>query len=207
MSETQQEPSIYNAMGGARGLLDTGLPGIVFVAVFVLARDMQPALWAAIGVGALLFVARLLRRETLQHALAGFVGVGIAAYIAHRTGRPENFFLPSLLLNGGYLVAFAVSLVVRWPLLGLLLGPMFGEGLAWRRDPRRRRAYSQASLVWLGMFGVRLAILVPLYLSAQLVALGAARLALGYPLYLFVLWMSYLILRQSRAVRPQEAPS
>lgn len=207
MSEhNQAEPSVYSAMGGARGLLDTGLPGVVFVAVYVtVGGSLMPAVWAAVGVGAALFVARLWRRETLQHAFAGFVGVGIAAFIAQWTGRPENFFLPSLLINGGYLVAFLISLLVRWPLLGVLLGPMFGEGLAWRREPARRRAYTRASLVWLAMFAVRLGVLVPLYLSAQLVALGVARLAMGYPLYLLVVWMSFLILRQSRAVRPQHA--
>lgn len=202
------QPSVYSAMGGARGLLDTGMPGVVFVATYVISGGwLMPALWAAVGVGAVLFVARLVRRETLQHALAGFVGVGVAAFIAHRTGRPEDFFLPSLFVNGGYLVAFLVSLAVRWPLLGVLLGPMFGEGLGWRRDPARRRAYSLATLVWSAMFVVRLGVLVPLYLSAQLVALGVARLALGYPLYLLVVWMSFLILRQNKAVRQQQAAS
>ncbi|MQA83626.1 MAG: DUF3159 domain-containing protein [Streptosporangiales bacterium] len=201
----EAEPSVYSAMGGPRGLLDTGLPGIVFVMVFVLGGGLQPAVWAAVAVGAVLFLARLLRRETLQHALAGFVGVGIAAYIAHRTGRPENFFLPGLLINGGYLAAFAVSLLARWPLLGILLGPVFGEGLGWRRDPVRRRAYALASLVWVGMFVVRLGVLVPLYLTAQLVPLGVARVALGFPLYLLVLWMTFLILKQSKPVSPQQA--
>lgn len=210
MSEQETErqesgPSIYSAMGGARGLLDTGLPGVVFVATFVTSGGLlMPAVWAAVATGGVLFVARLLRRETLQHAFAGFVAVAVAAFIARQTGRPQDFFLPSLLINGGYLLAFTISLAVRWPLLGVVLGPVLGEGLGWRREPARRRAYAHASMVWIAMFAVRLAVLVPLYLSAQLIALGVARLALGFPLYLLVLWMSYLILKQSKTVRPEQ---
>lgn len=190
-----QRDILVSALGGRRGLLDSGLPGIVFVVVFT-ATSLTPALWAAVAVGAVLTVARLARRETLQHALAGFVGVAVAAFIARRTGRAEDFFLPGLFINAGYAAAYVVSILVRWPLIGVVVGPLVGEGTGWRADRRRLRAYTLCSWIWVAMFAVRLAVQLPLYLAGWVVALGVARLALGWPLFLLAGWLCYLVLRR-----------
>ena len=97
-----------------------------------------------------IFVYRLVRRDTLRHSVGGFIGVAVAAGLAVLTGKPENYFLPALGLNVAYAMAAAVSLAVRWPLIGLVLGAVFGEGTEWRRDPARRRAYTAATALWLG---------------------------------------------------------
>ncbi|CAN5618727.1 DUF3159 domain-containing protein [soil metagenome] len=191
----QERFSIADAIGGGRGLLDAGLPGIVFVTVYTVARSLTAAVWAAVGVGALLTVVRLARRETVQHALAGFVGVAFAAFIAQRTGRAENFFLPGLFINAGYALAYFVSILARWPLLGVFVGAMNGQGTAWRRDPAQLRAYTLASWVWVAMFCLRIAVQWPLYLAGALVPLGVARLAMGWPLFLVAVWISWLLLR------------
>lgn len=189
------DPSIAQALGGKRGLVDSGLPGVVFVAVFTLSRDLTLSIWCAVGSGALLAALRLVRRETLQHAVTGFLGVAIAAFIAQRTGRAENFFLPGLLINIGYAIGYAISIVVGWPLLGLMLGPVLGEGTAWRRDPARLRAYQKASVIWVGMFCLRVAVQWPLYAAGLLVPLGVARLAMGWPFFAVTIWLSWLVLR------------
>lgn len=191
----QERFSIAEAIGGGRGLLDAGLPGIVFVTVYTITRSLTAAVWGAIAAGALLTAVRLARRETVQHALAGFVGVAIAAFIAQRTGRAENFFLPGLFINAGYALAYLVSILVRWPLLGLFVGAMYGQGTAWRRDPAQLRAFTLASWVWVGMFCLRIAVQWPLYLAGALVPLGVARLAMGWPLFLLAVWISWLLLR------------
>jgi hypothetical protein len=201
----EQRDTLVRALGGRRGVLDTGLPGIVFVTVFTV-TSLSPALWAAVGVGGLLTVARLARRETLQHALAGFVGVAVAAYIAHRTGEARNFFLPGLFINAGYAAAYLLSIAFRWPVIGIVLGPLLGEGTAWRRDPPRLRAYAQATWVWVGMFLLRIAVQLPLYLAGWVVALGAARLAMGWPLFLGGAWVCYLILRRVPMATRSDAP-
>ncbi|MGH8868479.1 MAG: DUF3159 domain-containing protein [Actinomycetes bacterium] len=200
LAEAQRD-TLAQALGGRRGLLDSGLPGIVFVAVFTL-TSLTPALWAAVGVGVLLTVVRLVRRETLQHALAGFVGVAIAAFIAHRTGEARNFFLPGLFINAGYGAAYALSILVRWPLIGVVIGPLVGEGTAWRSDPARYRAYALASWVWVAMFALRLAVQLPLYLAGWVVALGVAKLAMGWPLFLMGGWVCWLILRRVPTTTP-----
>jgi hypothetical protein len=137
---------------------------------------------------------RLLRRERLRFAAAGFAGVALAAFIADRTGRAEDFFLPGLLLNAAYGGAYLVSILVRWPLLGVILGPLTGEGMRWREDPERLARYTRASWIWVGVFALRLAVQLPLYLAGAVLALGIARTAMGLPIFLVAIWLSYLVL-------------
>ena len=199
---------LVDALGGPRGLADSGLPGLAFVIAYTASdSDLGVAIWTAIGLAALLTVIRLLRRETLQFALAGLIGVGIAAFIANRTGRAEDFFLPGLLLNAGYAAAYAISIAVRWPLIGVILGPLTGEGMEWRRDPELIRLYSRASWIWVAVFLVRLAVQLPLYLSDSLVALGVAKAAMGVPIFVLALWLTFLVLRQGGAVGHKEEPA
>ena len=115
MSDPKKEPfNLYEAMGGGHGILDSSLPGLAFVIAYTATgQNLETAVWAAVAVGAVLLVARLARRETLQFAIAGFVGVAIAAFIAQKTGKAENFFLPGLLLNLGYALAYLISIAVR----------------------------------------------------------------------------------------------
>jgi hypothetical protein len=180
-------------------LVDSGLPTVVFVSVFALAgQQLQPALLAALATGAVLAVLRLVRRDSVQNVVAGFVAVGIAAWLANRTGQAEDFFVPGLLINVAYGAAYLVSIVVRWPLLGILVGLATGEGMGWRSVPYLLRAYTLASWFWVGLFGLRLAVQLPLYLTESVVALGVARVAMGWPLFLLCLWLSWLVIKRAR---------
>ena len=107
--------------------------------------------------------------------------MAIAAFIASKTGKAEDFFLPGLLLNAAYALAYLISIAIRWPLIGVILGPLGGEGMAWRKDPEQVRLYSRASWIWVGVFTARLAVQLPLYLAGALLALGIAKTAMGHP--------------------------
>ncbi len=144
-------------------------------------------------------VIRLVRRETLQFALAGFAGVALAAFVADRTGRAEDFFLPGLLLNAAYAAAYLVSIVIRWPLIGVILESIEGHGREWRKDPGKVRLYTRASWIWVGVFLTRLAVQLPLYLAGALVALGVAKAAMGVPIFAIAIWLTYLVLRSGSA--------
>lgn len=210
-----REPFRFDLMeeiGGPQGVADSSIPAIVFVAVYTLAgNEIGIAGLAAVGAGLVIAVLRLVRGEALRFALAGFVGVAVAAFIAHRTGRAEDFFLPGLLLNAGYAAGYLISILVRWPLLGVILGPALGQGMGWRRDPAALRAYSLASWIWVGVFGARLAVQLPFYLTGSVVALGIAKTAMGLPVFALGAWLSYLILKRSgfdplrRAKEPEAA--
>ena len=186
---------LERAIGGWRGMVDSGLPTVIFITVYVInARQLVPALVAAIAAGVLLAGYRLVRRERLQQVLTGFLGLAIAAGFSAWTGQAENFFLPGLITNIAYGTAFVVSILVRWPLLGLAMGYLTGDGISWRRDKRLMRTYSAASWIWVGVFFSRLAVQVPLYLAAAVELLGVARVVMGWPLFLAAAYITYRVL-------------
>lgn len=200
--DVEERIDLLDAMGGGRGIADSSLPGLAFVIGYTASgQNLEFAVWTAVAVGAAMFGVRIVRRETIQFAVAGFIGVAIAAFIAKQTGRAEDFFLPGLFFNVGYAAAYAVSIAIRWPLIGVIVGPLVGEGMEWRKDPKLVRVYTRASWLWVGMFLVRLAVQLPLYFSGDLVALGVAKTAMGVPVFAVVVWLSYLVLRKEIDLR------
>jgi Protein of unknown function (DUF3159) len=194
-----------NALGPG-AFLDAGLPLLLFTVIYAVGgRNLNLAVWWALGAGAMLAVIRLVRRDQLQNVIAGFLGLGIAAFLAMRTGRAEDVFLPGLLINVGYGLAYLVSIIVRWPLLGVFVGLVTGQGMSWRNDPVLLRAYARASALWVAMFAIRLAVQVPLYLAGeeQLGWLATARLAMGWPLFLLVAYLSWVIVRPAYQAHQQ----
>ena len=196
--EAEQRADLVSALGGPQGIADSSLPALGFVTTYTLGgNDIGMAAWVAIGIAALMAAVRIARRQTLQFALAGLFGVAIAAFVADRTGRAEDFFLPGLLLNAVYGSVFLISILIRRPLLGVILGPTLGgEGMSWRKNPQQLRVYSRASWVWVGVFATRLAVQLPFYLAGSLVALGIARTAMGLPIFALAFWLSYVILKR-----------
>lgn len=202
----RKQTDLMEALGGPQGIADSSAPALAFVITYTLnGNDLGMAAWVAIAAGAMMAGYRLYRRETLQFALAGFAGVAIAAFIADRTGRAEDFFLPGLLLNAAYALAYLISIVIRIPLLGVFLGPLTGEGMSWRQDPERVRLYTRASWIWVGVFSLRLAVQLPLYLAGAVLALGIAKTAMGLPIFLVAIWLSYLVLKEPELPHSDDA--
>ncbi|MBK9435474.1 MAG: DUF3159 domain-containing protein [Candidatus Nanopelagicales bacterium] len=205
MSQAQAHPEavlLERAIGGWRGMFDSGLPAVVFVAVYLLnGRVLQPALIAALGAGVVILVWRLIRRQPLTQVLAGFAGVAISAYVSSRTGEARDFFLWGLIVNVAYGSAFLISLAVRWPLMGVVVGAITGDPTGWRRDPELRRIFAAATWVWVLVFGGRILVQVPLYLAGWVGALGTAKIIMGWPLFLFGAYVTYRLLRPVFAQR------
>lgn len=195
---------VLNALGGKRGLLDSGLPSLVFLITYNIAHGLKDATIAALIMSALLTVLRLMRRDTLQHVLSGFVGVAVCALLARKTGHAVDFYLPGLIINVVYGSAYAIFNLIGLPILGLLLGPVLGENLAWRKVPARKSAYTRAGWLWVALFLSRLIVQYPLYKSGNINALGTARLAMGYPLFLLAAWGSWIVLRAVPSVKPEQ---
>jgi hypothetical protein len=201
------QESILAAFGGKRGLAETGLPSVVFIIVYTATTSLNSSLWSAIAVAAVLTVVRLVQRDKLQHALGGLMGVAVCAAFAKYTGQAKNFYLPGVLLNIGEGLLFSVSALVRWPIVGVVIGPITGEMTAWREHPERLRAFTFSTWLLAAMFAVRVAIEVPLYLGNQLTALGAAKVVLGYPLYLAVAFVCWRIIRKAPLPAQPATPS
>lgn len=193
--------SVVEQLGGWRGVVESGVPVGVFVVVNVVA-SLKVALWAAVGGALLIAVGRLAARRPVRFALNGLVGVLIAAALAARTGRAQDFYLPGILLGLGYGLAGLVSVLVRWPLVGVVWGFLDGSGSAWRLDRRLRHTYLWLTLVWSAVFLLRGLVQGSLYLSGHASALGVARLAMGYPLFGLALLLTLWAGRRARPVEP-----
>mgnify|MGYP000989423690 FL=1 len=188
---------LHELMGGRRGALESALPSVVFVIVYLVTSSLGWALAAALGVAAVLAALRLARREKPVRVLGGLAAVGIAAVVAARTGNAADYFLPSLLANVASALIWAVSILARCPLLGVIVGFAIGQKTGWRQDADLMRAYSNASWIWAGSFLVRAGVNTPLYLTDNLVGLGISRVLLGWPMVLGVIAASWWAIRRS----------
>ncbi len=194
---------IAAAIGGRRGLFDSGFPGLVFALAYAAGnawwpeQELRMALVAAVGTAALLAAIRVVRHEDRRQTVYGLVGVGVAALVAGSTGNAVNFYVPGLLIQAAYGLALLVSILIGWPLVGVIAGPLLGEGSTWRDDRSRRRLYTRLSWLWTLMFLVRLLVQFPLYRADAVVALGLTRLVMGWPLYLLVGFVTYAAIRRA----------
>jgi hypothetical protein len=202
MNSAEDRDKVISAFGGKKGLIDSGIPSVIFLVIFNVTKDLQSALIASIAISALLTIIRLARRDTLQHALSGFVGVLICAWFANRTGNATDLYIPKLLTNLAYGSVYLIANLVGWPVLGLMLGPILGENLLWRNHPERKRAYVQASWLWVVMFFTRIAVQYPIYRSGNVNLLGTVNLAMGYPFFIATAYGSWLIIRRVPTVKP-----
>ncbi len=199
----EDKAKVLGALGGTRGLIDSGLPSIVFLLVFNISHNLNKSAIAAIALSVIFAIARLVKRETLQHAISGLIGVAFCALLARHTGKAADFYLPGLIINAIYGLVYSIANLIGWPVLGVLLGPILGENLAWRKVPARKRAYQRAGWLWVASFASRLIVQYPLYKTNHINWLGTARLIMGTPLFLLVGWATWLILRKVPTVKPE----
>ncbi|WP_245712932.1 DUF3159 domain-containing protein [Micromonospora nigra] len=185
-------------LGGRRGAVDATLPPVAFaVGWLVTGQSVWGGVIAALATGAGVAGWRLRRGDRPRSVLVGLLAVCVAALVVLRTGRAEDFFLLQLLANAASTLAWVVSVVVRWPLLGVVVGAVLGQRARWRRDPALLRAYTRGSWVWVATYVLRVAVFLPLYLSGQVLALTVARVALSWPLVAAVLAVSWVVVRRS----------
>jgi hypothetical protein len=190
--------SLADLLGGRRGAIDASVPPLAFgVGWLVTGRSVWGGVIAALLVAAAVAGWRLRRRDRPRSVLVGLLAVCLAALIAIRTGRAADFFLLQLISNATSALAWIVSIAVRWPLLGVVVGTVLGQRGRWRRDGALLRAYSRGSWVWVSQYLIRLAVFVPLYYADQVVALVAARAALTWPLVAACLAVSWWVIRRS----------
>jgi len=191
----QDRDNVINALGGKKGLIDSGLPAVVFLVVFNINQDLRGAIWASLSLAILLAIWRLARKDTIQHSISGVIGVLICAYFANRSGNASDFYIPKLLTNLGYGTVYLIANLVGWPILGLVLGPLLGENFTWRNNPRRKKMYIKASWLWVALFFSRIAVQYPIYKSGNVNLLGTVNLAMGPPLFFAAAYGSWLIIK------------
>ena len=202
---------LATALGGWRGSVETALPTVVFVVLWTWRQDVTLAAGAALVVALVLAAVRVLQRSSLAHVAGAVFATAIAAFFAVRSGRAEAAFLPGILTNAAYLAATLVSIVARWPTVGFLVGagdPRAQEDpFGWRRDGGMVRVCTRLTWVLVGVYAVRLAIMVPLYVAAEVAWLGAAKIALGWPLWVASLAvMGWMLVAGHTPLEPGAGP-
>jgi hypothetical protein len=196
------------SVGGVRGVIESVVPYTVFSIVYAITKDLRTSILAAAAPLVVLVIWRLVVREPLTQAISGVFGIAIGAWFAHRSGRAADFFLPNILKNAGFAAVYAISILVRWPLIGVVIGPVTGEMFEWRTNRPRYAAYRSATWVWVGLFLVRLGVQIPLYVHNDPTLLGTLNgLVLGIPLFAITIWLSWLILRSVPLVKPGDPAS
>ena len=198
MSEhNQDKETVIKALGGKKGLIDSGLPAVIFLVTFNVRNNLREAIVAALSLSICLAIFRLAKKDTIQHSISGILGVLICAYFANRSGNASDFYIPKLLTNLAYGSAYLLANLVGWPLLGIVLGPLLGENFEWRKNPARKKVYTRASWIWVAMFFSRIAVQYPIYRSGNVNLLGTVNLAMGYPLFIATAYGSWMVLKNA----------
>lgn len=193
--EVPTAAALLTAIGGVRGLVESIVPGLGFVVVYTVTRDVVPSVLIPLVLAVAFVVARAVQRGPVAQALAGVFGIALSAGIALLSGRAENNFVPGLIINVASLLAMLVSIAVRWPLIGVVVGLLTNDGTGWRTDRAKRRVLVLATWLWAGLFAARLAVQVPLFLAGDVALLGTLKLVMGVPLYAGLLWVTWLLVR------------
>lgn len=196
---------ILHAIGGWRGLVESSLPAVAFLVLFTVTKELNLSLIAALAAAGVFTLIRLVQGSKLVSALTGLVGVAICAFAAYRTGNASDYFVVGFWTNGVYILAYLLSMLVRWPLMGLIFAVIRGEALTWRQNPVRLRQYMLATWIITVLMMLRLAVQVPLYFANNVEALGATRLIMGLPLYALGVWLAWRVSAPEEALNT-EAP-
>jgi hypothetical protein len=193
---------VWRAMGGWRGILESVLPGLVFIIVWTLTVDPETgqadlllSLGLSVGLAAVFTLTRLIQRGPAGAAIGGLIATGAAAALALFTGRGQDNFLWGFATNAVYGTAFLVSALIGWSLIGLAVGFLMGEGTAWRGDKRKRRVFFWLAIAWASLFALRLLVQIPLYLAGDVAALGTTKLIMGLPLFAPMVAVTWLAVR------------
>lgn len=200
-STDERQPTLLERMGGISGLVYVSVPSVAYVVANAIA-GLDAAVVVAIGVSVGLILLRVLRKEPIQPAVSGLLGVLVAALIAVYTGSAEGYFLPGIWASLAMAVVFAVSVLVRRPLVGVVWNLLASTGerrQPWHADKVALRAFDVATLAFVAVCASRFLVQDWLYDAGSTGWLAFARIAMGYPLLALALLVTYWASRRAKA--------
>ncbi len=205
---------LSRALGGRRGMVEAALPTVTFTFTYVATKELRIAIIASLTLALTLFAVRLVQRSSVQYVANALVGIGIGClfvWLGGRNGGDESqqalaYFLPGLIYNAGYGAAMVLSILVRWPVVGLIVAGVAEDPVAWRNDPQVVRLCSQLTWVLVVPCLLRLVVQGPIYLGGRsaddadpyVTALGVTKVAMGWPLQVAALTVMVWLLTRNR---------
>lgn len=216
---------LADALGGLRGTIEAAVPTALFTLTFVITHDLRTALIVSVASAAVLLVVRLIQRSTPKFVLNAFFGIGLGALFAWRSARQGGsasdqalaYFLPGLIYNAGYAVAMVLSIIVRWPLVGFIVGSVADPEapFKWRADKAMVRLCGRLTAVLAAPCVIRVLAQGPIYLAgrhggmsgdAAVGLLGTTKLLMGWPLQIAALvLMGWMLTRNRTPITPADA--
>lgn len=173
---------LAEALGGRRGIVESAVPTIAFTLLYVITHELRLALTVSIAITVGLLIVRVMQRSSVQFVVNALFGIGIAAVFAARSGEARDVFLPGILYNAGYAALFVFSIVVRWPIVGFMIGGITGEPTEWHRDPALVKLCSRLTWLFAAPCIIRVLVQYPLWVGDHVALLGTAKIFLGWPL-------------------------
>jgi|SRR3954447_3534775 hypothetical protein len=189
------------ALGGVRGIVESAVPTLGFTVSWITTHELKLSLVVSAGLALVLLAARVMQRTTVQFVFNSLFGIAVAAVFALRSGRAEDAFLPGLIYNAAYAVALSFSALIRWPLVGFMIGAVTGDPTSWRQDRQLLSLCTKLTWILAAPCVVRVLVQYPLWAAHQAGWLGVAKLAMGWPLQLATLAaMAWLLNRDSTPI-------
>ena len=176
---------------GESNLADTLIPTLAFLIVNGV-LGFEHAMWASLVMAVIITAVRLRRRQPLRYAVGGVVSVLSAIVLSRLLGRAEGYFLPAIANGALVFIVTLASVLVRRPLVA------WTSHLArrWPRDwywhPRVRPAYSEVTLLWAVIFGLRLWGQILLFRAEEPERFAVFTTLGGWPTTIVLLVVSYL---------------
>ncbi len=189
---------LSETLGGVRGMLESAVPFVAFTIAWVVGRQLYPALGAALGAALILGIIRLAQHQSLKFVAQAVIPTAIAALVATRTGRAQDIFLPGILYNGALAALSILTIVIRRPLVGFLVGAATNDPTGWLKDRGLVRLATKLTAVLAVPYLLRFVVQLPIFLAGEVVWLGVAKVVLGWPLLIAALAVIGLLLSRGR---------
>jgi len=215
---------LSTALGGRRGMLEAAVPTAVFTLMFLTTHHLKLSVVVAVGCAAVLLVVRISQRTTPQFVVNSLFGIGIGALFAWRAARGGGdandqalaYFLPGIIYNLAYAAVMIFTILIRWPVVGFMVGGVTGDPTAWHADRATVRLCSR--LTWLLVLPcvVRVVVQGPVYLAGRnhwwdqdsaVATLGAAKIVMGWPLQVAALAAMVWLLSRNKTPAVSTADS
>lgn len=204
---------LAEALGGKRGMVEAAIPTLTFTISYIIGSELRLSIVLGMVAALLLGVLRLVQRSSVQYVVTSLFGIGIAALFAMRSGNAADAFLPGVIYNAVYALVLSVSVLLRWPAIGLMIGPFIGhkeDFTSWRSNPAVVKLASR--LTWLLVLPCVIRVLVqyPLWFADNqgwadtFAILGFSKVAMGWPLQVAAFAGMVWVLARGRTPLDQE---